>query len=93
MNFILEHPIAAIFLDCGMGKTSLTLLAILILIYDRFEIAKVLIIAPLRVAKHTWKDEIEKWDDFKCLRYSVVVGTAKDADADSLTGAAIVCYV
>ena len=88
MNFILEHPIAAIFLDCGMGKTSLTLLAILILIYDRFEIGKVLIIAPLRVAKHTWKDEIEKWDDFKCLRYSVVVGNAKEriaalkADAD-----------
>ncbi len=86
-DFILKHPIAAIFLDCGMGKTSLTLLAILFLL-DSFIIHKVLIIAPLRVALHTWKDEIEKWDDFKSLRYSVAVGTAKEriealkADAD-----------
>lgn len=78
MNFILEHPIAAIFLDCGMGKSSLTLLAILILMYERFEVNKVLIVAPLRVAKHTWKDEIEKWDSFKALTYSVVVGSAKE---------------
>ena len=77
-NFILEHPIAAVFLSCGMGKTSLTLLAVLLLMYDRFEVSKVLIVAPLRVAKHTWKDEIEKWDDFSLMRYSVVVGTAKE---------------
>lgn len=78
INFILEHPIAAVFLDCGMGKTSLTLFAIMLLKYDRFEIGKILIIAPLRVAKHTWKGEIEKWDDFAMLRYSVAVGSAKE---------------
>ena len=87
-EFIVNHPIAAIFLDMGMGKTSLTLMAILQLIFYRFEVCKVLIIAPLRVAKNTWSAEIEKWDELKDLRYSIVVGTAKErrkaleADAD-----------
>jgi SNF2 family DNA or RNA helicase len=87
IDFILAHPIAAILLDMGMGKTSLTLMAILLLL-DSFEAQKILIVAPLRVAKHTWKAEIEKWDEFKSLRYSIVVGTAKErvsalkADAD-----------
>ena len=88
IDFILKNPVAAIFLDMGMGKTSLTLMAILHLLYDSFEVKKVLIIAPLRVAKHTWSDEIAKWDEFGILRYSIVVGTAaerlaalrKDAD-------------
>lgn len=79
-DFIIAHPIAAIFLDCGMGKTSLTLLAILMLL-DSFEVRKVLIIAPLRVAKHTWKDEILKWDDFNGIRYSVCVGAAAERKA------------
>lgn len=88
IDFILSHPIAAILLDMGMGKTSLTLMAIMLLKYDLFEVGKILIVAPLRVAKHTWKDEIEKWDDFSILRYSVAVGTAQErtaalkADAD-----------
>ena len=37
-----------------------------------------LIIAPLRVAKHTWSTEIQKWDQLKGLRYSIVVGTAAE---------------
>ncbi|WP_298031048.1 DEAD/DEAH box helicase [uncultured Dysosmobacter sp.] len=88
IDFILENPVAAIFLDCGMGKTSLTLMAILRLIYDSFDVGKVLIIAPLRVARHTWSDEIAKWDEFSILRYSIAVGTAAErlvalkADAD-----------
>lgn len=88
IDFILRNPVAAIFLDCGMGKTSLTLMAILQLMYDSFEVGKVLIIAPLRVSKHTWSDEIAKWDEFNILRHSIVVGTAAErlaalkADAD-----------
>ncbi len=78
INFILEHPVAAIFLDMGMGKTGITLMAILLLMYDRFEVSKVLIVAPLRVARATWKAEIEKWEDFSLLRYSIAVGTAKE---------------
>ena len=88
INFLLENPVAAIFLDMGMGKTSIVLTAIMKLMYERFEVSKVLIIAPLRVARNTWPEEIRKWEHLQGLRYSVVVGTAaerqkalaKDAD-------------
>ena len=61
-DFIVTHPTAAIFLDMGMGKSSITLTAIERLMYQEFEVRKVLIIAPLRVAKNTWPAEIQKWD-------------------------------
>lgn len=77
-NFILAHKVSAFFLDCGLGKTITTLTAINELIYDSFEISKVLIIAPLRVAQSTWKDEIEKWVHLNLLRYSVAVGDEKE---------------
>ena len=54
-----------------MGKTSIVLAALNDLIFDSFEVSKVLIIAPLRVAKHTWSTEIQKWDQLKGLRYSI----------------------
>ena len=78
INFIKEHPIAAILLDMGMGKSSITLTAVNDLMYDTFEVSKVLIIAPLRVAKNTWSAEIEKWDHLKGLRYSIAVGSAAE---------------
>lgn len=77
-RFIVENPIAAIFLDMGLGKTIITLNAIYELLFDRFEISKVLVIAPLRVARDTWPAEIEKWSHLKGLTYSVVVGTEKE---------------
>lgn len=77
-DFILAHKVSALFLDCGLGKTITTLTAINDLMYDSFEISKVLIIAPLRVAQSTWKDEIEKWDHLNLLRYSIVVGDEKE---------------
>ncbi len=77
-NFILENPIAAIFLDCGLGKTVITLTAIEELLHDRFEVSRVLIIAPLRVARDTWPAEIQKWSHLSHLTYAVAVGsTAK----------------
>lgn len=88
INFILDHAIASVILQMGLGKTVCTLTAIEQLIYDRFEISKVLVIAPLRVAKVTWSDEIKKWDHLSHLRYSIVVGSEKEriealrADAD-----------
>lgn len=88
IEFIKNNPIAAILLDMGMGKSSITLTAIKDLMYDSFEVSKVLIIAPLRVAKHTWSGEIEKWQHLSDLTYSIVVGTAAQrkkalkADAD-----------
>ena len=77
-NFILAHKVSALFLDCGLGKTIITLTAINELMYDSFEISKVLIIAPLRVAQSTWKEEIEKWDHLNLLRYSIAVGDEKE---------------
>lgn len=74
-EYIKEHETAAVFLECGLGKTSITLTAIHDLMFDRFEIRKVLVIAPIRVAKMNWPDEIEKWDHISDLRYSVAVGT------------------
>ena len=88
IEFIKKHPIAAILLDLGMGKTSIVLSCLNDLMFDSFEVSKVLIIAPLRVARNTWSDEIKKWDHLKGLRYSIAVGTAAErvkalqADAD-----------
>ena len=75
---IIKNPVAALFLDMGLGKTIITLSAIRELMYDRFEIQKVLVIAPLRVARDTWPAEIEKWDHLKGLTYSVAIGTAAE---------------
>lgn len=77
-DFILAHKVSALFLDCGLGKTITTLTAINELMYDSFEISKVLIIAPLRVAQSTWKEEIEKWNHLNLLRYSIAVGDEKE---------------
>lgn len=77
-QFILNHPAAAIFLDCGLGKTVITLTAIRELLHDSFAVRRVLIIAPLRVARDTWPAEIRKWDHLSDLTYAVAVGnTAK----------------
>ena len=77
-EFIESHPIAAVILQMGLGKTVCTLTAIEHLMYDTFEVSKVLIVAPLRVAKVTWSDEIDKWDHLSHLIYSVAVGSEKE---------------
>ena len=87
IEFILSHPIAMIWLSCGMGKTSVGLTSLEQLLYDFFEIHKVLIICPIRVA-YTWRDEIEQWDHLQHLKYSIAIGTESErlaalkADAD-----------
>lgn len=77
-EFILNHPVAAVLLEMGLGKSVITLTAIYELMLNRFEVGKVLVIAPLRVARDTWPAEIEKWDHLKGLTYSVVIGTESD---------------
>lgn len=77
IDYILKHPIAAVILEMGLGKTSITLTAIEKLLREDAGVKKVLVVAPLRVAKNTWSDEIEKWDHLKSLKYSIVVGTPK----------------
>ena len=74
-RFIVEHPIAAVFLQMGLGKSVITLTAIQELALERFEVSRVLVIAPLRVARDTWPAEIQKWDHLRGLTYSVAVGT------------------
>ena len=74
-EYILTHPIAAVLLDMGLGKSVITLSAIFDLTLDSFLVRKVLVIAPLRVARDTWPAEIEKWDHLKGLNYTVAVGT------------------
>ena len=74
-RFIEEHPVAALILGMGLGKSVITLTAIEHLMHDSFEVRKVLVIAPLRVAASTWPDEIRKWDHLSSLTFSVAVGT------------------
>ena len=77
-GYIESHPIAAVLLDMGLGKTSITLTALNDLLFDSFEVHKVLVVAPLRVARFTWSAEIEKWEHLSGLQYSVAVGTEKE---------------
>ena len=74
VDFIETHPQAAVLLECGLGKTSITLTALNDMMFDRFEIRKVLIIAPIRVCRNSWAAEISKWDHLKGLTYSLVLG-------------------
>ena len=78
IDFIKQHTISALLLDMGLGKTAISLTAVNDLMFDSFEVHKVLIIAPLRVARFSWGAEIRKWDHLKNLRYSIVVGTEKE---------------
>lgn len=81
INFINKKEIAALLLDMGLGKTSITLTSINDLMFDYFVVSKVLVIAPLRVAISTWPEEIKKWDHLKDLEISVVVGDLKTRKA------------
>lgn len=64
-------------LDMGLGKTVIALTAINELIYGRFEVSRVLVIAPKKVAEMTWSTEAEKWDHLKHLRISKIIGTVQ----------------
>jgi SNF2 family DNA or RNA helicase len=80
-DFILTHPISAILLSMGLGKSVITLTAIHELCLNSFEVRKTLIIAPLRVATSTWPAEIQKWDHLQGLTFSVAVGTEAERKA------------
>lgn len=78
VDFIEKNPISAIFLDCGLGKTIITLTALNDLLFDSFVVHRVLVIAPLRVASMSWPIEFGKWTHLNNLTYSVVVGTESE---------------
>lgn len=77
VKFLLEHAAAALFLDPGLGKTSVTLAGLKFLI-DRKQMEKILLIAPLRVCHSVWPRELKKWADFNSLRAVVLHGPKKD---------------
>lgn len=77
IQFIIDHPECAILLGLGMGKTISTLTAINDLVRNRFETQRVLVIAPIRVARDTWPAELNKWDHLAGLTVSPIIGTAK----------------
>ena len=71
---VLDTPRVGLFLDMGLGKTVITLTAINELMYWNFEITKVLVIAPLRVAEDTWSRECQKWEHLKHIKIVKVLG-------------------
>lgn len=77
-EYIESHPAAAVFLDMGLGKTSITLTALNNLLFDYFDVHRILVVAPLRVARTTWSDEIEKWEHLHNLTFAIAVGTEKE---------------
>lgn len=88
MNFLRQHDRGALWLDMGLGKSSITLTVLNEYLYKDFRLDKVLVIAPKRVAEDTWTREADKWDHLQNLRISKMLGTAKQrekayqADAD-----------
>ena len=85
-DFILKHPVAAILLQMGLGKSVITLTAIKELI-GKGEVRRILVIAPLRMARDTWPEEIRKWDHLWDLRFSVAVGSPDERRAALMAGA------
>lgn len=77
-EYIESHPKAAVFLDMGLGKTSITLTALNNLLFDYFDVHRILVVAPLRVARNTWSDEIEKWEHLHNLTFAIAVGSEKE---------------
>ena len=81
IDYIETHPVSAVLLDMGLGKTGITLTALNDLLIDSFEAHRILVIAPLRVARDTWPAEIQKWDHLSLLTYAVAVGTETERKA------------
>lgn len=77
-EFIVRQKVSALFLDCGLGKTVITLTAVWELLLDYFEVRKVLVIAPLRVARDTWPGELDKWEHLQGIVVSEVLGSEKE---------------
>lgn len=80
-DFILNQSICCLMLDMGLGKTVITLTALWQLALDSFDVSKVLVIAPKRVAEDTWPKELAKWEHLTGLTFSLVLGSAAERKA------------
>jgi SNF2 family DNA or RNA helicase len=78
VSWLARHAAAGLLLDMGLGKTLIVLTTIIFLKTLGVPLGKVLVIAPLRVASHTWPSEMAKWDHTNPLTYSLVVGTKQE---------------
>jgi len=81
VEHVLAKPYSGLFLDMGLGKTSIMLTAINTLIYEELEINTVLVVGPKRVVSSTWPDEVAKWSHLKNLRVSKIIGTVQQRRA------------
>lgn len=77
VKFVLSNCNAGVFLDPGMGKTSISLAAASHLI-GTGHVKRVLIVCPIRPMYKVWPDEIKKWDEFRHLSYTILHGDDKD---------------
>lgn len=84
---ILEQANVGLFLDCGLGKSVITLTAIDALIYDYLCVKHVLVIAPKKVAEATWQAEARKWDHLHRLTIATALGSAADREDAVSVGA------
>ena len=80
-DFILNQSICCLMLDMGLGKTVITLTALWQLALDSFDVSRVLVIAPKRVAEDTWPKELAKWEHLTGLTSSLVLGSAAERKA------------
>lgn len=80
-DFILKHPISCLMLDMGLGKTVITLTALWQLALDSFDVSRILVIAPKRVAEDTWPKELSKWEHLSGLDATLVMGTQAEREA------------
>jgi len=80
-DFILNQSICCLMLDMGLGKTVITLTALWQLALDSFDVSRVLVIAPKRVAEDTWPKELAKWEHLTGLTSSLVLGSATERKA------------
>ena len=80
-DFILNQSICCLMLDMDLGKTVITLTALWQLALDSFDVSRVLVIAPKRVAEDTWPKELAKWEHLTGLTSSLVLGSAAERKA------------
>ena len=91
-DYILDHKMCCLMLDMGLGKTVITLSALWQLALDRFDVSRILVIAPKRVAEDTWPKEISKWEHLTGLNYSLVLGS-KDKREEALSKKAFIYII
>jgi SNF2 family DNA or RNA helicase len=89
VSFLESRQQSMLILEMGLGKTAISLTAVLDLMFDSFEVSKVLVIGPLRVVNNVWPKEVAKWEHTSFLRMSVVSGTARQRESALSTKADI----